>query len=307
MKLTKKVLITGANGLLGQTLVSYMSKDAAFKVFALSKGECRILSYSTEEFTYCSADITDKERLEKLLLKIKPDIIIHTAAMTQIDECEQNKELCAKVNIEGTQNLLDIAEKIEAHFIFLSTDFVFDGLNGPYDEKDIPNPISYYGHTKLIGEHLVQMRHIPWTIVRTVLVYGYHSGMRRNNIVSWVVRSLKNQETIQVVHDQFRTPTFVGDLARAIMAIAHGQKTGIYHISGSQMCSVLEFAYTIADVWGLSKTFIEPISSDQLNQPAKRPPKTGFVILKAQIDIGYVPHTIRQGLGILFNTFTSHL
>lgn len=298
MKLSKKVLITGANGLLGQSLVSLMTKDAAFKVHGLSKGNKRI-SYYTENFTYYNADITDKTALQEIVLKIKPDIIIHTAALTQIDECEQNKELCWKINVEATQNLLDLAEKIKAHFIFLSTDFVFDGLHGPYQEKDAPNPISYYGQSKLIAEQLVQTSLIPWTIVRTVLVYGHHQGMRRNNIVSWIVNSLKNEQSIKVVNDQFRTPTFVDDLARAIMVLAHQQKTGIYHISGAEMCSVLEFAYTIAEVWGFPKTFIEPISSEKLNQPAKRPPKTGFVILKAQIDTGYAPHTLKQGLNIL--------
>lgn len=298
MGLSKKVLITGTNGLLGQSLVSLMTRDAAFKVHGLSKGDNRI-SYYTENFTYYDADITDKTALEKIILKIKPDVIIHTAALTQIDECEQNKELCHKINVEGTQNLVDLAEKTQSHFIFLSTDFVFDGLNGPYQEKDIPNPVSYYGSTKLAGEHLVQSYSVSWTIVRTVLVYGYHQGMRRNNIVSWIVNSLKNEQSIKIVNDQFRTPTFVDDLARAIMVLAHQKKTGIYHISGAEMCSVLEFAYTVAEVWGFPKSFIEPISSEKLNQPAKRPPKTGFIIFKAQIDIGYTPHTLRQGLNIL--------
>ncbi len=298
MGLSKKVLITGANGLVGQSLVSLMTRDSAFKVHGLSKGNKRI-SYYIENFTYYNADITDKTALQEIILKIKPNVIIHTAALTQIDECEQNKELCHKINVEGTQNLLELAEKIKAHFIFLSTDFVFDGLNGPYQEKDTPNPISYYGQSKLIAEQLVQTSLIPCTIVRTVLVYGHHQGMRRNNIVSWIINSLKNQQTIKIVNDQFRTPTFVDDLARAIMVLAHQQKTGIYHISGAEMCSVLEFAYAVADIWGLPKTLIEPISSQKLNQPAKRPPKTGFVILKAQIDIGYSPHTIKQGLNIL--------
>lgn len=298
MKLTKKVLITGANGLLGQSLVSLMTRDAAFKVHALSKGECRI-SYYTDGFTYHDADITDKRALEKVFLTVKPDVVIHTAALTQIDECELNKERCYKINVEGTQNVLHFAEQIKSHLIFLSTDFVFDGLNGPYQEKDVPNPISYYGITKLMGEQLVQSYSFAWTIVRTVLVYGYHKGMRRNNIVSWVLNSLKNEQNIKVVHDQFRTPTFVDDLARAIMVIAHQQKTGIYHVSGAEMCSVLEFVHLVADVWGFSKRSIEPTSSEKLNQPAKRPPKTGFIIFKAQIDLGYAPHTLNQGLNIL--------
>jgi len=298
MGLTKKILITGVNGLLGQSLVSILSKDASFKIFGLSKGDNRI-PYPPEDFVYYGVDILNKEKLEKIILKLKPDVVVHTAALTQIDECEQNKERCWKINVEGTQHLLDITEKTNSHFIFLSTDFVFDGLNGPYQEKDIPNPVSHYGHTKLIAEQLVQSRLIPWTIVRTVLVFGHHSGMTRTNILTWVVRSLKNEQTIKVVNDQFRTPTFVDDLARAVMYIAHQQKTGIYHISGAEMCSVFEFALTIAEVWGLPKTFIEPISSKKLNQVAQRPPKTGFVIFKAQIDLGYSPHTLKQGLNIL--------
>lgn len=298
MTYVKKVLITGVNGLLGQSLAVILSKDAFFKVIGLSKGNKRIEHY-LEPFTYYNADITDKQKLEATLLKIKPDVIIHTAALTQIDECEQNKNLCWKINVEGTQNLLEFAEKTDTHFIFLSTDFVFDGQNGPYHEKDTPNPISYYGHTKLAAEKLIQSKSIPWTIVRTVLVYGHHLGMRRTNILTWVIRSLKNEQPITVVNDQFRTPTFVDDLARAIMTIAHQQKTGIYHVSGAEMCSVFEFATIIAEVWELPKIYLESISSKKLNQPAQRPPKTGFIILKAQTELDYKPHSLIESLNIL--------
>ncbi|MCS7027611.1 MAG: dTDP-4-dehydrorhamnose reductase [Bacteroidia bacterium] len=298
MKWLKKVLVTGTNGLLGQSLVYYLTKDAYFKVYGLSKGKNRI-EYDIDHFTYYNVDITDLQKLKSRILKIQPDIIIHTAAMTQVDQCEQNKAQCYKLNVEATKNLLQLAEQIKSHFIFLSTDFVFDGKNGPYQEKDTPNPLSYYGNTKLIAEQMVQASLIPWTIVRTVLVYGYHLGMRRNNILSWVVQNLKNEQTIHVVNDQYRTPTFVDDLARAIIHLAHQQKTGIYHISGAEMCSVYEFAQMIADVWGLHKSYIQPISSKKLNQPAQRPPKTGFIILKSQLEIGYTPHTLKEALYIL--------
>ncbi|MCS7076017.1 MAG: dTDP-4-dehydrorhamnose reductase [Bacteroidia bacterium] len=298
MNWIKKVLVTGANGLLGQSLIYYLTKDAYFKVHGLSQGKSRI-SYNIENFTYHNIDITDTEKLEKRVLKIHPDIIIHTAAITQADECEQCQQKCYQVNVTATQHLVKIAEQIKAHFIFLSTDFVFDGKNGPYQEKDTLNPISYYGKTKQLAEQIVQSSDTLWTIVRTVLVYGHHPGMRRNNILTWIVRSLKNQQTIQVVQDQYRTPTFVDDLARAIIQLAHQQKTGIYHISGAEMCSIYEFAQIIADVWGLPKFYIQSTTSKKLNQPAQRPPKTGFIILKAQLEINYKPHTLKEGLNIL--------
>ncbi|MEM7040306.1 MAG: sugar nucleotide-binding protein, partial [Bacteroidota bacterium] len=181
----------------------------------------------------------------------------------------------------------------------VSTDFIFDGEDGPYAEKTKPNPLSYYGLCKLKGEQAVIEAGIPFAIVRTILVYGLVSDMSRSNIVLWAKGALERGEAINVVNDQWRSPTLNEDLADGIILVAMKEKTGIYHISGPETMSIVEIVRAIAEHWGLDQNLITEISSKTLNQRAARPPKTGFIILKAQTELGYKPHTFREGLAIV--------
>lgn len=297
----KKIFITGANGLLGQKLVSQLVEKGDFQVVASGKGDCRLPSGG---FEYASLDITNEIEVESTLTSIKPDIIIHGAAMTNVDQCELNQEACYDSNVNATAYLIKAAEAIKAHFIFVSTDFIFSGEEGPLDENAIPAPVNYYGETKLIGEEMVMKSKTKWAIARTVLVFGIAHDMSRTNIVLWVKSSLEAGKEIQVVDDQFRTPTLAEDLAAGCILIAEKEAEGVFNISGSDFLTPFEMANTTAEFFGLNKGLIKRADSSTFTQPAKRPLKTGFIITKAQEQLGFEPKTFRTAIGILAKQIT---
>lgn len=298
----KKILITGSNGLLGQKLVLALLKRKDVSLIATSTGFNRISV--TEGYVYEPLDITKKEEVEKVLSKYKPHVVINTAAMTNVDVCETKREECWDVNVIAVQNLVDeiqsMPENERAHLIHLSTDFVFDGEKGSeYIETDLPHPLSYYALSKYESEKIVQLSNLKWAIARTIIVYGIADNMSRSNLVLWAKDALTKGQKINVVEDQFRAPTFAEDLADGCIRIAYKAATGIYHLSGPETYSILELVYKIADFWKLDRSLIVPAKSGGLNQPAKRPPYTGFVIEKARKQLGYNPHSFEEGLKIL--------
>ena len=290
-----KILITGANGLLGQHLVQALLHQQ-FTVVATSKGPNRLPFEPSEQFSYRSLDITDELSLEKVMEEERPDVIVHAAAMTQVDECEKNTELCEKVNVYGTTQLLVDAEAFSKYIIYVSTDFVFDGLNGLYREDDDLRPVNFYGFTKMQAEAIMHTSEIPWAIVRTCLVYGNPLQGTRSNIVNWVRESLQEGEPIKVVSDQMRTPTYVGDLAHGLVEMIKRKATGIYHLSGKEQLTPYQMALKTADHFSLDKSLITEVTADTFTQPAKRPPRTGFDISKAEKELGYNPMTFEEGL-----------
>jgi len=292
----KKIFITGANGLLGQKLVAQLVEKVEFQVVASGKGECRLPG---DGFEYVSLDITSGVDVEKSLAVIMPDVIIHGAAMTHVDQCELNQEACYDANVNATAYLIKAAEEAKAHFIFVSTDFIFSGEEGPLDENAIPAPVNYYGETKLIGEEMVMKSKTKWSIARTVLVFGIAHDMSRTNIVLWVKSSLEAGKEIQVVDDQFRTPTLAEDLAAGCILVAEKGSEGVFNISGPDFLTPYEMANITADYFGLNKELIKRADSSTFTQPAKRPMKTGFVITKAQKELGFEPKTFRTAIGIL--------
>ena len=295
----KKVVITGVNGLLGQYLVRDMVK-AGFEVFANNRGESRLPQTVAESCTYTAIDIVDKHAMQEYLLSVHPDIIIHAAAMAQPDACELNKEACREINIHATGYIAEIAEKLKAHLIYVSTDFVFNGEGGPYTENDLPAPVNFYGESKLASEQLVQNSHTDWAIVRTVLVYGNILSGTRSNIVTWVKDNLEKGNHIKVVNDQVRTPTYVEDLSTGIVLIAQKNAKGIYHISGKEVFTPYEMAVQVADYFGLDKLLMEKVTADTFTQPAQRPLKTGFIIEKAEKELGYSPISFKAGIKKMF-------
>ncbi len=293
-----KILITGANGLLGQKLIALLSHEKDIEVVATSRGE-NVNYYDLPEYHFCSLDITNREEVKRVIATEKPDVIVHTAAMTNVDECEQNQNTCWQVNVVAVEWLLEAAKKQNAFFIHLSTDFVFSGEVGPLSEEDSPSPVNYYGKSKTEAELLVQQSGIDYAIVRTALVYGIAPTMSRTNIVLWVKESLENGKDIKVVDDQYRTPTLAEDLAQACWLIARQKARGIYHISDEEIYTPYEMALLVADHFKLDKSLISKTDSSQFTQPAKRPPKTGFVIEKAKKELGYQPHTFQEGLAYM--------
>ena len=294
----KTVLITGSNGLLGQKLVAQLQKDPNYKLIATSKGVNRISSISG--FIYEELDITNSAEVANICKKYRPDVLINTAAMTNVDACEDDKEGCWKMNVNAVEYLLAACEKHNTHLIHLSTDFVFDGEDGPYSEVDIPKPLSYYGESKYASEMLLEnSSYTNWAIARTIIVYGVVEKMSRSNIVLWAKGALEKGDLINVVDDQFRSPTLAVDLAKGCILIADKQAKGIYHLSGKDMMSILELVYRVADFYELNKSSISAIKSITLNQTAKRPPKTGFILDKAIRELGYDPATFEEGLAIV--------
>ena len=254
-----KILITGSNGLLGQNLIALFLKDKkSYEIFGFSKGKNRS---GRTDFEYQSIDITKKELLIEKTVQINPDFIINTAAMTNVDACENDRIGCFDLNVNVVQNLTDICSEINAHLIHLSTDFIFDGEKGNYTETDAPNPLSYYGETKLLSEEILEKSTINFTILRTILVYGLVNDMSRSNIILWVKDMLENKKEITIVDDQFRTPTFVEDLALACKISVDKKATGVFNISSNQLLSIFEIAQEIADVFDLGKSLIKPIST----------------------------------------------
>jgi dTDP-4-dehydrorhamnose reductase len=205
-----RILVTGCNGLLGQKLVELISPKPEHYLIATAKSKL-IPTLTYGEFH--SLDITNKSSIEEVISKTKPEVIINTAAMTQVDQCETEREKCWQANVEAVRYLVEACQKNKTHLVHVSTDFIFDGSHGPLDENEKPNPISYYGESKLAGEMEVQKSSIDWAILRTVLVYGVTQDMSRSNIVLWVKKSLEDGKTINVVNDQWRTPTLAEDLA----------------------------------------------------------------------------------------------
>jgi dTDP-4-dehydrorhamnose reductase len=293
----KTVLITGSNGLLGQKLIDlYLTKTDKI-VIGSGVGPCR--HPLKDQFKYIELDITDEAQVQFKLNEIHIDTVINTAAMTNVDYCETDHEGCDKLNISAVKYLVNACNSINAHLIHLSTDFIFDGQHGPLTEKEEPNPLSYYGWSKLKGEQEIINYSNCYTILRTVLVYGVVADMSRSNIVLWAKSALEKQQPMKVVNDQFRTPTLAEDLALGCFLTESKFVQGIFNISGKDFMRIDELVFRVADFFGYDKACVSTTSSDVLNQAAKRPPITGFIIDKARKELGYEPHSFEEGLTLL--------
>ena len=289
-----KILITGANGFLGHYLVKQLL-DKNHTVIATGKGECRLPFTNHSSFTYTAMDFTDPFMVHDVFEKQKPEAIIHAGAMSKPDDCELQQWQAYITNVEGTVTLLLNAEEQKSFFVFVSTDFIFDGERGMYNEEDEAAPVNFYGKTKVEAEDAVKEYEHGWAIARTVLVYGKPLA-GRSNILSIVKEKLEKGEEYSVVDDQVRTPTYVEDLAAGIISILEKKAAGIYHLSGSDVLTPYEMACKAADFLNLNKSLIKKVTAASFTQPAKRPPKTGFVIDKARIELGFNPTSFNEGL-----------
>lgn len=293
----KKILVTGSNGLLGQKLIEKLSKAENVEVIATARGENRLPF--ADNYKFVSLDITKKEEVEMVFEAEKPDVIIHTAAMTNVDQCETEKDACWDLNVKAVEYLLEASKKHNSFFVHLSTDFIFDGKEGPYDEKAEANPLSFYGWSKYAAEKLVINSNVKWAIARTVLVYGIAHDMSRTNIILWVKNSLEQGKSINVVNDQWRTPTLAEDLADGCILIAQKEAEGIFNISGKDLLNPFQMAIMTADYFNLDKTLITEVDGTKFTQPAKRPAKTGFILDKPIEVLGYNPKTFQEGIAFV--------
>jgi dTDP-4-dehydrorhamnose reductase len=226
--------------------------------------------------------------------------------MTNVDLCESEQEGCLNLNVRSVERLVDACNRVGSHFIHLSTDFIFDGTKSMYTELDQPNPLSFYGNSKLLAEQYIQKNSKKFSIIRTVLVYGIVADMSRSNIVLWAKGALEKKQKIAVVNDQFRTPTLAEDLAMGCYLVADNGKEGIYHICGKDYMNIYELVERVSKHYDLSMENVSVSSSHNLNQAAKRPPITGLDISKAQRDLGYHPHSFEEGLELLDKQMNSN-
>lgn len=293
-----KILLTGSNGLLGQKLAALLKQQAGVELVATSRGANK-LAQLYPEVRFVALDVTDASQVQQVLAQERPTHLIHTAAMTNVDECELHREACWLQNVTAVENLVAACAQHKTHLLYLSTDFVFSGKEGPLDEEAEPAPVNFYGESKLAAEHLVQASAGAWAIARTVLVYGVAHEYGRTNIVLWVRDSLRAAKAIKVVDDQWRTPTLAEDLAHGCWLLARNGARGIYHLSGSEMLTPYDMALRVADHFGLDKHLIERVNASTFSQPARRPARTGFRIGKAGRELGYRPHSFAEGISIV--------
>lgn len=291
-----RILVTGANGLLGQKLIGLLDGDTQVDLIATARKHAVL---PLKRGAFFTLDVTQADAVEEVIGDAKPDRVIHTAAMTQVDQCETERDMCWKNNVTAVAYLAKACEANRVHLLHVSTDFIFDGRYGPLDESAVPHPLSHYGASKLASEEIIQKSKLDWAILRTVLVYGITADMSRSNIVLWVKKSLEEGKVIQVVNDQWRTPTLAEDLAAGCVLASKKMAKGIFHVSGSEMMTPFDIAIRTAEFFKLDKSLIKPTDSTKFKQPAPRPLKTGFIIEKARKELGYQPHTFMQGLGIL--------
>ena len=288
-----KILITGTNGFLGHYIIEKLI-SLNHSVIATSKGANR-LAFTHPNFIYEEMDFTNEETVNTIFKKHQPEYVVHAGAVSKPDDCEKNKPLADKINIDGTAIVLNASKKYAADFLFMSTDFVFDGERGMYTETDTANPVNYYGETKVKAEELVRQYEHAWCIVRTVLVYGKPFN-KRNNILTVIREKLEKAEPYDVFNDQVRTPTYAGDLVTAMAAMIEKKVNGIYNICGEEIYTPYEMAIATAEFLQLDKSLIKKITAKDFVQAAKRPLITGLTIDKAKKDLDYKPVSFKEGL-----------
>jgi dTDP-4-dehydrorhamnose reductase len=298
-----KALVTGATGSVGHYLIPALANDR-FDVVATGRADFGSLNQghpwaSLPHVTYKRLDFTDPYAVDSMMEEERPDVIIHAGAMSKPDDCEQHQWEAYFTNVEATMQLAMSAEENGSFFIFLSTDFVFDGKKGMYTETDEPSPINFYGRTKLEAEQAVSEFAGDWAIVRTVAVFGKPVEGKRQ-FLSQVKDHLERGEAYHAVTDQVRTPTYAGDLAKALAIIARNKYQGIIHVAGGEVATPFELATKLAAHLELDSTLLKPLSNDQLLSAAQRPLRTGLDITKARALFNYQPLTIDEALAISY-------
>jgi dTDP-4-dehydrorhamnose reductase len=273
MEQPMRVLVTGSNGLLGSKLLAAMSERADLIPLASSRSASPLAPIAG--VPYFPLDVTDEAALSRVVDETRPEAVIHTAAMTDVDGCERDPEGAWILNVQGTRNVASACERIGASLIHISSEYVFDGREGPYVETDRPNALSVYGRTKLASEEAVARCSQRWVVARTTVLFG-HAPSARRHFVLWLLGQLARGESVRIVDDQVGSPTLADNLAEMLLALTTRGGQGIYHTVGASRLSRYEFARQIAEVFGLDPAGVQPISTAELRQPAPRPLRAGL-------------------------------
>ncbi len=287
------VVITGCHGLLGSKLFETAPKD--YKLYGV---DLQKTSQIVSPDRYRRMDITERKAVFDVMKELKPDWIVNAAAYTGVDKAEVEKELCWNINVTGVENLSHAALKNRAKLVAVSTDYIFDGRNGPYREDDRPNALGFYARSKLAGENALHQSLAEYAIVRTMILYGYAPDVRPN-FVTWLIRELENNRPVNIVTDQVGNPTLADDLARGIWRVVEQNYLNVVNIAGREITDRYSFARQIAGVFGLDSGLIRPIKTAELDQAAPRPLNSGLVVDKAVRELGLTLSNVQEGLEIL--------
>lgn len=286
-----KLLITGSSGLFGSKLAQIASTQG-HEVYCGYYQTKQLLGYPIQ------FDITNQEQVEQVFQKTQPDVVVHAAGLTNVDVCETNKKLAQKTNVQGTKNIIQQAKQNQTFVIYISTDYIFNGQEGNYTETDKPDPINYYGLTKMEAENQIQTLK-NYCIARPSVIYGSTPASGKTNFVLWTINMLKNNQQIKAATDQTTTPTLNTNLAQMTLEIAQKKLKGIYHLSGATPITRYNLAINIAKTFNLEKKLILPVSIDNFNFPAKRPKNSSLNTKKAMQILKNKPLEIYQALKIL--------
>ncbi|MEO6695361.1 MAG: dTDP-4-dehydrorhamnose reductase [Ignavibacteria bacterium] len=290
-----KILITGSNGLLGQAITSVFTRESDYEIVQTSYEEKAYLEFG---HPYQALDITKKDDVKRVVDLHMPDVIVNCAAYTEVDKCESEREHSWKINVDGVKNLIIAAKRIDSKIVHYSTDYIFDGRNGPYTEESLPHPISFYGREKLASENALITSDINFAIIRTLVLYGIGNNVK-NNFVLWLIDKLKNNEPVNIVTDQISNVTMIDDLAFGSLKIIEKNLKGLYNIAGSDILSRYDFAMKVCEVFKLDKQLVSPIITSSLNQPAPRPLRSGLTTYKMESELGFKPMDSLEGLRLL--------
>jgi dTDP-4-dehydrorhamnose reductase len=292
-----RILVTGGNGLLGTKVIERALDEPVIEIISTSRDTCR--NGYLGSFPFSQMDITDGESVQRVIGQFQPEVVIHTAAMTNVDACETNRDEAWSINTLGTEHVATACRSVGARLVHLSTEYVYDGENGPYSEGDAVHPLGWYAQTKWESEERARAVCDNLVIGRTTIIIGQAPHVRANFVV-WLVNQLRDGKPANIVVDQIGSPTLADNLAEMVLALAVSDVQGVYHTAGDSVLSRFDYALLIAKTFGLDDSGIHPITTAELNQPAPRPLKAGLLMDKFKRDIPSVPVlTAEQGLLVL--------
>jgi len=287
-----KFLVTGSAGLIGSQIVKDLTKQnhIVYSCYHIDK---------PKNGTPILLDLRNQEEIKQTIQNTKPDFIIHLAAMTNVDLCESEQETATILNEKSTETLAKEAANIDAFFVYVSTDYVFDGKQGMKKEDDIPNPLGFYGQSKLSGEVALNKLASSWAIARTSTPFGIHP--KKKSFPIWVKENLQSKKEIKVLEDQYTSPTYVPNLSKMLIEIATRQINGIIHLAGATRISRYDLAKMISDKMNMDSNLLIPAKTDQMNWKAQRPKDSSLDVSYAAEILKEKPMEITQCIELLLS------
>ena len=295
----KRILVIGSNGFSGSAVVKRLAAAGRYDITGCSLSPDRL--GGTENYSFVQADIRNGKRLAELFDAVRPHAVVNCAALSATDYCETHREEAYAMNVVAAENIARQCERHTSRLVHLSTDFVFDGKgDGLYTEEDTPAPVNYYGLTKLQSEQAVAATCTDWAIARIEVVYGPVLEGQHGNIVRLTEQRLRAGLAMKVVSDQFRTPTWVGDVAQGVELLLSHRSNGLYHVCGRDLVSIADMAFMTADCLRLDRSLITVCTTEEMQESVPRPRRSGMSCRKAMQELGYAPRSLDEGIKMMF-------